>query len=335
MKRIIAAIGIACALGAPTFAQEDASPFIGYWALTPSGGGAAWLGVTQEKGYLDASVMWIGGSVRPAEFVHIEGNTLVVTRMHKTERKNEAGEVVRTQSRPEVIMAVVDGDTMHLKRTTVNANGLGVSREEFTGKRNPPMPPAPDLSTLTFGDPIEPFNGTNLDGWELTNPDQVNGWRAENGELVNEPIQEEGQPHKSYGNLRTVPEFEDFNLTLEINVPAKGNSGIYLRGIYEVQVEDSHGEPLADNNMGGIYSRIAPSVAAEKPAGEWQTYDITLVDRHVTVILNGVTILDNVPLLGCTGGALWSDEFRPGPIYFQGDHTGVRYRNIILKPVVR
>ena len=87
--------------------------------------------------------------------------------------------------------------------------------------------------------------------------------------------------------------------------------------------------------MGGIYSRITPSVNAEKPADQWQTLDITLVDRHVTVKLNDQIIIDNEPLLGCTGGALWSDEFRPGPIYLQGDHTGIRYRNIVLTPVVK
>jgi hypothetical protein len=76
-------------------------------------------------------------------------------------------------------------------------------------------------------------------------------------------------------------------------------------------------------------------VSAEKPAGQWQTLDITLLDRHVTVKLNGKTIIDNEPLLGCTGGALWSDQFRPGPIYLQGDHTGVSYRNIVLTPIVQ
>ncbi len=86
--------------------------------------------------------------------------------------------------------------------------------------------------------------------------------------------------------------------------------------------------------MGAVYSRIAPSATVEKPAGEWQTMDITLVDRHITVILNGTTILDNEPLLGCTGGALTSDEFIPGPIYLQCDHTGVKYRNILLRPVL-
>ena len=87
--------------------------------------------------------------------------------------------------------------------------------------------------------------------------------------------------------------------------------------------------------MGAIYSRITPSEAAEKPAGEWQTLDATLVDRHATVILNGKKIIDNKPLLGCTGGALWSDQLRPGPIYLQGDHTGVTYGKIVLWPVVK
>jgi hypothetical protein len=145
----------------------------------------------------------------------------------------------------------------------------------------------------------------------------------------------EGKPHPDTANLRTIREFEDFNLRLEVNPPPGCNSGVYLRGIYEVQVLDSFGQPVDSHNMGAIYSRITPTVAAEKPPGEWQTLDITLVDRHVTVILNGTKIIDNQPLQGCTGGALWSDEFRPGPIYLQGDHGPVSYRNIVLRPVVK
>jgi hypothetical protein len=144
-----------------------------------------------------------------------------------------------------------------------------------------------------------------------------------------------GQPVVRTANLRTELEFEDFNLKLEVNVPKGSNSGVYLRGIYEVQVVDSYQKPLDPHNMGAIYSRITPSVAAEKPAGEWQTLEMTLVDRHATIILNGTTIIDNQPLQGCTGGAMWSDEFRPGPIYLQGDHGAVSYRNITLRPVVK
>jgi hypothetical protein len=98
---------------------------------------------------------------------------------------------------------------------------------------------------------------------------------------------------------------------------------------------DSFGRGLDPHHMGGVYSRITPTQSAEKPAGEWQTMDITLLDRHVTVILNGKKIVDNQPLLGCTGGALWSDEFRPGPLYLQGDHTGVKYRNLTLRPILK
>ena len=146
---------------------------------------------------------------------------------------------------------------------------------------------------------------------------------------------EEGGRRKPHTNIRTEQEFEDFNLTLETRTLKGSNSGVYLRGIYEVQVFESYGKPVNPHNMGAIYSRITPTVAAEKPIGQWQMLDITLVDRHVTVILNGKTIIDNQPLLGCTGGALWSDPLRPGPIYLQGNHSDIDFRNIILRPVVK
>jgi len=179
------------------------------------------------------------------------------------------------------------------------------------------------------------FNGRDLTGWKLLNEKAACGWSVKDGVLMNRPVQEPGKPHKSYGNLRTVQEFEDFRLTLEVRTLPKSNSGIYLRGIYEVQIMESYGKPVDSHHMGAVYSRICPSVAAEKPIGQWQTLDITLVDRHVTVILNGTKIIDNQPVLGCTGGAMWSDVFRPGPIYLQGDHSAIDYRNIKLYPVVK
>jgi len=175
----------------------------------------------------------------------------------------------------------------------------------------------------------------SLDGWKLVDEKKANGWSVKDGVLSNNPVQKDPHHHISYGNLRTVKEFEDFNLKAEVRIQQKQNSGIYLRGIYEVQVFDSYGQPVSPLNMGAIYGRITPTVSAEKKPGEWQTLDITLVDRHVTVILNGVKIIDNQPLLGCTGGALWPDETRPGPIYLQGDHGFVQFRNLVLKPVVK
>lgn len=316
-------------------AAEVGSPFVGRWALTIPGGGAGWLGVEQKDGYWDASILWGGGSVVPVDSVFFVDGALYVVRLHKVERKNAAGDVVRTQTFPEVIVARAEGDALQLTQMQPRRNGMGVDDREFTGRRIPSLPPKPDLSKVKYGRPITLFDGTNLDAWKLTNPRQENGWTIEKGVLVNKIAPRGSGRRVSYGNLRTVAEFEDFNLKLDVNIPPRGNSGVYLRGIYEVQVSDSYGRKLDSHNMGGIYSRITPTVNAEKPAGQWQTMDMTLVDRHVTVVLNGRRIIDNQPLLGCTGGALWSDESRPGPIYLQGDHTAISYRNIVLTPIVK
>ncbi|MBC8468757.1 MAG: DUF1080 domain-containing protein [Planctomycetes bacterium] len=315
-------------------AAESANPFIGRWALTIPGGGAGWLGVEQMDGDLKASILWGGGSVVPVTRTKMDGDALKLERDNKIKRKDENGKVIQTLW-TETIIARVSDDTLRLIQTRPRSNGKGVDRNEFTGKRIPPLPPKPDMSEVKYGKPIVLFNGNNLDGWKLTNPGQTNGWSVEDGILVNNPVQQKGKRHISYGNLRTVAEFEDFNLKLEVNVSKGENSGIYLRGIYEIQVSDSYGRQLDSHNMGGVYSRIKPVVNAEKPAGQWQTMNITLLDRHVTVELNDKVIIDNEPLLGCTGGAMWSDEFKPGPIYLQGDHTAINYRNIVLTPIIK
>lgn len=318
-------------IAAPAFAA-DANPFIGHWALTIPGGGAGWLGVSETDGKLSASILWGGGSVLPVDGVKVEGDKLIVTRNQGSPSKKGKAAPKPTV---ETITAALDGDNLKLTTVKKSPEGKEFGKANFTGKKTPPVPAAPDLSKVKFGEPIVLLNGQNLDGWKLIEPNAVSGWSVKDGVLNNNPVQEPGKPHKNYGNIRTEQEFEDFRLTLETNVPKGGNSGIYLRGIYEIQVADTYGRGIDSHNMGAIYSRITPSEAAEKPAGEWQTFDITLVDRHVTIILNGKKIIDNKPLLGCTGGALWSDQFRPGPIYLQGDHTGANYRNIVLRPVVK
>jgi hypothetical protein len=321
----------------PLFGADAGNPFLGRWALTIPDGGAGWLQVTKENGYYDGSILWGGGSVEPVAsvFFSTDVGTLFVTRVRAVRRKDASGKVVRTHQFTELITAGANGDELSLSTMEARHDGEGFNRAEFTGKRIPDLPPKPDLAKVKFGEPLTLFNGKNLEGWRLTDPNQVNGWSVADRVLVNRPVQEEGKPHKSYGNLRTDREFEDFNLSLEVRVPPGSNSGIYLRGIYEVQVADTFGKGLDSHNMGGVYSRITPTASAEKGADQWQSFDITLVDRHVTVVLNGTNIIDNQPLLGCTGGALWSDQFRPGPLYLQGDHTGVDYRNIVLKPVVK
>lgn len=312
-------------LAGATLAFAD-NPFVGRWALTIPGGGAGWLGIEEKDGHLEGSVLWGGGSVLPVSSVKVEDGRLVVTRLSKGKNaKTNADERI-----VETISASVSGDD--LKLTTVKTKGEGkeFAKAEFTGKRIPPVPAAPDLSKVKFGDPITLFNGRDLSGWALMKPEAGNGWSVADGVLMNRV--EKG---KHTSNLRTEREFEDVNIKLEVRTQQESNSGVYLRGIYEIQVAESFGKPLDPHNMGALYSRITPSVAAEKPIGEWQSLDITLVDRHVTVVLNGKTIIDNQPVLGCTGGAMSSDEFKPGPIWLQGDHTNIDYRNIVLRPVVK
>jgi len=298
------------------------NPFVGRWALTIPGGGAGWLGVEEKAGALSSSVLWGGGSVVPTTSTKVAGDSLIVTR----EQKDKDGKVIT-----ETITAKTAGELMQLTTIKRNAEGAPLGQAAtFTGKRIADLPARPDLSKVKFGAPIQLLNGKDLSGWRLLEPGAANGWSVVDGVLQNRV--EKG---KHYGNLRTDAEFEDFNLTTEVRTQEGSNSGIYLRGIYEIQIMESFGQPVDPHHMGALYSRITPSVAAKKPVGQWQTLDITLVTRHLTVILNGKKIIDNAPVLGCTGGAISSDEFHPGPIYLQGDHSSVDYRNMVLRPVVK
>ena len=343
MGRLCLLVGLLCAVAAEA---APADQFLGHWALHLPGG-AGWLGVRQEAGYLDADMLWYGGSVTPVNHVYVDDGVLVVeTNRRQVRTKDDQGNPVRSHTLTRRIELKPQSDgTLKCVANDPRTDGQGTNKTPFTATRIPPVGYAPDLKRIKYGDPVYLFNGKDasgkdlsgkdLPGWKLTSDRAANGWMAKDGVLVNNPVQVKGERHKNYGNLQTLQTFEDFNLKLEVNVPKGSNSGVYLRGIYEIQVSDSYGRPLDSHNMGGLYSRITPSQAAEKPAGQWQTMDMTLCDRHLTVILNGKVIIDNQPVDGCTGGAMWADQFKPGPIYLQGDHGKVMYRNIVLTPIVR
>lgn len=317
--------------------KTDLSEFLGQWTIDIEGGSVGWLEVRQEDNYLDGDILWIGGSVLPVSSIFLANDhVLIVERSNNVVRKtDENNKPVKEQVVTSWLEITKNGDKINGNLLSPRSNGLSVDTTLFTGTKLPEVPAAPDLGSLKFGEPINLFNGKDLTGWRLINEKQTNGFKVIDGVLVNDPVQKEGAPHISYGNLRTEKVFDDFNLKLEVNVPEGNNSGVYLRGMYEIQVVDSYKKPLDPHNMGAVYSRITPSVSAEKPAGEWQTMDITLCDRHATVILNGVKIIDNQPVYGPTGGAIQSDVFASGPIYLQGDHGNVSYRNIILTPIVK
>lgn len=317
--------------------KTDISEFLGQWTIDIQGGSVGWLEVRQEDKYLDGDILWIGGSVLPVSDIFLaKGHTLVVQRSNNVIRKmDENKSPLKTQVVTEWLEIERKGAKIDGILLSPRNDGTGVDTTTFSGTKLPPPPPAPDLKNVKFGKPVTLFNGKDLGGWRLINEKQKNGFSVVNGILTNNPAQVEGQPHISYGNLRTDQTFEDFNLKIEVNVPEGSNSGIYLRGMYEIQVLDSYKKDLDSHNMGAVYSRITPTVSAEKPAGTWQSLDITLCDRHITVILNGTRIIDNQPVYGPTGGAIISDVFAPGPIYLQGDHGTVQFRNIVLTPIIK
>lgn len=322
----------------PVSPKTDIADFFGQWTIDIEGGSVGWLEVRQEDNYLDADILWGGGSVLPVSNIFLARDHILIiqrTNPNVVMKRDEMNNPVRTFMVTNWLEIVKNGDRIEGVLLSPRRNGTGVDTTTFIGAKLPPVPPAPDLTKVKYGDPITLFNGKDLSGWRLTNEKHVNGFKVVDGILINDPVQKEGEPHITYGNLRTDQEFEDFNLKLEVNIPEGSNSGVYLRGMYEIQVMDSYKRELDSHNMGAVYSRIKPTVAAEKPAGTWHTLDITLCDRHITVILNGVKIIDNQPVYGPTGGAIKSDVFAPGPIYLQGDHGKVAYRNILLTPIVK
>lgn len=176
-------------------------------------------------------------------------------------------------------------------------------------------------SAPVWGKPIQLLNGKDLTGWHPTGP--TNQWKIVNGVLVSP---------KSGSNLITDRNFSDFKLHIEFRYDKGSNSGVYLRGRYEVQIADNKGsEPLRDY-LGAIYGFIAPSEMVAKDPGEWQSYDVTLIGRMVTLVANGKTIICNQEIPGITGGAINSKEGEPGPLLLQGDHGPIQFRNIVLTP---
>jgi hypothetical protein len=186
----------------------------------------------------------------------------------------------------------------------------------WTGVRAPSLHRA---APAAWGEPVSLFNGTDLTGWHVVGGS--NNWTVEDGILRN---------LSPGGNLISDRLFDDFQLHIEFRLPERGNSGVYLRGRYEIQVlDDPRTEPASDL-IGGIYGFIAPSEIVTKGPGSWNAFDVTLVGRMVTVAVNGQTVICNQEIPGITGGALDSNEAAPGPLYLQGDHTAIEYRNILI-----
>lgn len=293
-----------------TFTSKKTAPFLGTWFLDFKDGYGGWLEITQNKDGLLADLMWRVGSAKPVGKVELVANSLLLTRSRKSKKMT--------------YLVTVKNETITVMSEATDEVGQG--------RKCPPMPARPNLTKVRFGKPIQLFNGHDLTGWQLQPKDAQNGWCVESGELTNETPKSDFSAYGVFGNLRTTRTFGDCKVHIEFNIGKQRNSGVYVRGLYEAQVVDRDSRMQGINGPGAIFGRIAPSTNAGLPGGQWQTYDLTLADRHMTVRLNGELVIDNQPVKGATGGALFGDVMRDGPLYLQGDHTSVRYRNVSLSP---
>src|SRR5258708_7304019 len=280
----------------------------GRWDLildTPSGPAPSWLEI--EHSGFDALVgqfVGIFGSARPISRVVVEGDSLHC----ELPRQWESG------SGALVVDGRLDGD--RLSGRMVFPDG---KTARWIGTRAPLLHPA---ASPHWKAPIRLLHEKDLGGWHTVGG-TTNQWIVEDGVL---------RSPRSGANIATDETFSDFKLHVEFRFPAESNSGVYLRGRYEVQITDDFGLEPDRHRFAAIYGFIEPNEMAARRAGEWQTYDVTLVGRRVTVVANGRTVICDRDIPGITGGALDGNEGAPGPILLQGDHGPIEFRNITITP---
>ena len=303
---VMIAAAVTCAFSTPALAQKSNGPFAGRWDFdiaATSGISARWLGVTEKDGDLEVWYQPGGGHVHPVKDVHVDG-------AHMTLTVSPASE-----GHPAVTWEL-DAKGGKL----VGEEKSGNSTTALTGVRAPELKRG---APKAWTDPKALFNGKDLDGWEPIGDAASSHWIVQDGMLVNTT---------RGANLRTTRKFDDFKLHFEVTCPEDCNSGFYLRGRYEVQIESE--VPLTapvERRMGSIYGRIAPQPELPRAPGKWEIFDITLVGRTLTEVHDGVTTIDGKVIEGITGGALDANEGEPGSFYLQGDHTGnLKYRNITV-----
>ncbi|HEV2136117.1 MAG TPA: DUF1080 domain-containing protein [Terracidiphilus sp.] len=291
---------------------SSVQPFLGRWDMTittPSGSVPSWLYLYEEGGALKAMMTGRWGNARALPKVSISNDTLTFVDPKEEEGANSD---------------LIFHANLKNGRLAGTANGPDGAPWTWAAVRAPSLVRS---GTPKWGAPISLFDGTNLDGWHEYKSGyfpQPGHWTVVDGNIV------------SPGNgpeLVSDRKFQDFKLHLEFKNGPTSNSGVYLRGRYEVQIEnESAGEPPS-HHTGGIYGFIAPHPELPRVTGKWRTYDITLIGRQVTVVLDGTTVIDNKEIPGLTGGALDSHEGEPGPIYLQGSEKGhVYFRNIVIRP---
>lgn len=299
--------------------QISPDEFVGRWDITvktADGSYPSWLELTKEGEVFTGRFVGQVGHARPVSDITVAGASLTFTLPTQYEQMDTDLSFSGTLANGELA-----GKT--------NANAPEGTELDWTAVR------APELATpaaVEWGEPVTLFNGADLTGWHLMDPTQDKFWKAVDGVLVND-VKDEGDVGEGTG-LITDAEFTNFKLHMEFMYPEGSNSGIYLRGRYEVQIQDDFGKEPGNRQIAGVYGFVTPTENAAKKANEWQSIDITLVGRNVTIVLNEKTVIENQEIPGITGGALNSNEGDPGPIFIQGDHGPISFKNIVITPAL-
>jgi hypothetical protein len=291
-----------------TGTAQKSNPLEGRWNLQMEFQGKeipSWLEI-KHSGHktLIGRFVFAFGSARPVAEVKYEGNRFTFTIPPQWEAGNRNME----------FNGELKGDMLEGNMTYTDGKTYS-----WTGQK------APELEHIKFpkwGETAALFNGEDLSGWH---PDGPKNWSVKDGILT---------CPGSVSNLISEQKFKNFKLHAEFRFPEGSNSGIYLRGRYEVQITDSHGHKPSDIEFSGIYGFLTPNEMTAKPAGEWQTYDIILIGRRVTVIANGMPVILDQIIPGMTGGAIDNNESAPGPFMIQGDHGAVEFRRFDVTPVL-
>ncbi|HUZ47558.1 MAG TPA: DUF1080 domain-containing protein [Terriglobia bacterium] len=307
----------ACSKRANSPASSSSSPaasikaFVGRWDLTiktPAKELPSWIEVSDQKGQPKILMVGLSGHATELGKIGISNGEIVFL-----SPKGQEGFHEDTFFKGKLVGGRLEG-------TATGPNGVSW---QWTGQRAPTLKRE---GAPKWGKPVRLFNGRNFDGWRFRDPSRSAVWRVEHGMLVKDGRGSE---------LISRSKFEDFKLHLEFQCGPMSNSGVYLRGRYEVQIETDSAREPDTHHTGAVYGFLAPTPELPRVSGKWQSFDITLLGRTLTVVQNGQTVIDRQEIPGITGGALDSHEGLPGPIYLQGSEQGhVAFRNIVLTPAI-
>jgi hypothetical protein len=296
-------------LRAATNGSGAMEPFLGRWDITIRMGGRerpSWIDVSSKQGQPAIWMVGLSGNANPLPKVQIHDGAIEFL-------SPKGGEGFAN-------------DTLFKgKRAGSRLDGTATAPDgkswPWIGVRAPALKRE---GTFSWGKPIRLFDGRDLTGWRFADPSHAGIWSVQDGTLVKNGIGSE---------LISTSKFEDFKLHVEFNCGPEANSGVYLRGRYEVQIETNSPTLPPNGRIGAIYGFLAPHPPLPRTPGVWRTYDITLLGRTVTLVHDGQTVIDHREIPGITGGALDSHEGLPGPIYLQGSEEGrVAFRNIVITP---